>query len=114
MKTLIYTVAIGSVIGLAYWAYEENFRTQQAQDRVRDLQARIADGREALTVQRAEWAYLNRPDRLRNLTKMNFERLGLLPMTPDHFGELDQVAYPPREPIADTLAETIELSGEPQ
>ncbi|MEM9394743.1 MAG: cell division protein FtsL [Pseudomonadota bacterium] len=111
MKTLVYTVAIGSVIGVAYWAYQENFRTQQAQDRVRDLQAQIADTREALSVQLAEWAYLNRPERLRELAEMNFDRLGLLPLTPSHFGEVDQVAYPPRDPISSGLAETVELSG---
>ncbi|WP_425092492.1 cell division protein FtsL [Tropicimonas sp. S265A] len=112
MRTLVYTVAIGSVIGLAYWAYQENFRTQQALDRVRDLQAQIADTREALSVQRAEWAYLNRPERLRELAEMNFDRLGLLPLTPSHFGDVEQVAYPPRESVSTGLADTIELSGE--
>jgi hypothetical protein len=112
MKTLVYTVAVGSVVGLAYWAYQENFRTQQALDRVQALQARIADTREALSVQRAEWAYLNRPERLRDLAEMNFDRLGLLPLTPSHFGDIDQVAYPPREPVSSGLAETIELSGD--
>lgn len=114
MKTLVYSLAIGSVIGLAYWAYQENFRTQQALDRVRDLNAQIADTREALSVQGAEWAYLNRPERLRELAEMNFDRLGLLPLTPAHFGEINQVAYPPREPIAAGLADTIELSGAAQ
>lgn len=114
MKTLVYTVAIGSVIGLAYWAYQENFRTQQAQDRVRGLQAQIADTREAISVQQAEWAYLNRPERLRDLAEMNFDRLGLLPLTPAHFGDVEQVAYPPRESISTGLAETIELSGNSQ
>lgn len=114
MKTLLYSLAIFSVIGLAYWAYQENFRTQQALDRVRDLNAQIADTREALSVQNAEWAYLNRPERLRELAEMNFERLGLLPLTPAHFGDIEQVAYPPRESISTGLADTIELSGDAQ
>lgn len=114
MKTLIYTIAISSVVGVAYWAYQENYRTQQALDRVRDLQAQIGDTREAISVQQAEWAYLNRPERLRELAEMNFDRLGLLPLTPAHFGDIEQVAYPPRDAVSTGLAETIELSGEAQ
>jgi hypothetical protein len=47
---------------------------------------------------RAEWAYLNRPDRLHALTEMNFERLGLVALTPDHYALADQVGYPPPRP----------------
>ncbi|WP_424965736.1 MULTISPECIES: cell division protein FtsL [unclassified Dinoroseobacter] len=111
MRTLLYTLAIGSVVGLAYWAYEENFETQQALKRLRAVQAQIGDTREALAVQRAEWAYLNRPDRLDDLVEMNFKGLELLPLTPGHFGALDQVAYPPNPSLEGELAETIEVSA---
>ena len=99
MKTLLYTTAIAGVVTLAYWAYQENFQTKQALDRVNDLRIQIADTREALGIQRAEWAYLNRPERLQDLIEMNFDRLGLLPLTPGHFAEADQVAYPPARPV---------------
>lgn len=111
MRTLLYTLAIGSVVGLAYWAYEENFQTQQSLKRLKALQAQIGETREALSVQRAEWAYLNRPDRLRDLVEMNFQGLGLLPLTPGHFGDVEQVAYPPRPSLSGELGETIEVSS---
>jgi len=94
MKLLFYFLSAAAVIGLAYWAYEQNLMTQQALRRVRALQSDIADTREALAVQKAEWAYLNRPDRLRDLIDLNFEELQLLPMTPGHFGRIDQIPFP--------------------
>mgnify|MGYP007095980595 CR=1 FL=1 len=55
--------------------------------------------REDLGVLRAEWAYLNRPERLRQLVDLNFERLKLVPFGSDQFVDVGQVAFPaPRSP----------------
>lgn len=94
MRPVIYVLSFLAVIGLGFWAYRENYATQQALKDVAALQAEIADLREALALQRAEWAFLNRPDRLRELAALNFDRLGLLPMEPGQFGRIDEVAYP--------------------
>lgn len=94
MRVLIYMLTFAAVIGLGFWAYKENYATQQALKDVSMLNSEIADLREALSIQRAEWAYLNRPDRLRELSTINFDRLGLLPLEPEQFGMSSQVAYP--------------------
>lgn len=108
MRSVLYVLAFLSVIALGFWAYRENYATQSALREVRSLQAEIADLREALSVQRAEWAYLNRPDRLRDLATLNFDRLGLLPMEPGQFVAADQVAYPAPEIPAITAPETVQ------
>ena len=95
MRSLLLVLTGLAVIGLAFWAYRENYRTQAALTQTRQLQREIADLREALAVQRAEWAYLNRPERLRELALLNFPKLGLVPIDADRFGRIADVAYPP-------------------
>lgn len=116
MRNLLYVLTAFAVMGLAFWAYRENYRTQAEVAEARRLQAEIAELRERLGVLKAEWAYLNRPDRLRALAEINFARLGLLPMQPQQFGDVRQVSYPDLDllPVADavdTAAITAALTG---
>jgi hypothetical protein len=115
MRTVLYALSFLAVMGLAFWAYRENYATQKSLSTVEALQAEIADLRDGLAVQRAEWAYLNRPDRLRELATINFDRLGLLPFEPEQFGQPDQVAFPlpPSQFVPDVLdgIRTIDLMG---
>ncbi|MBI1418587.1 MAG: cell division protein FtsL [Limimaricola sp.] len=97
MRGLTNVLLAIAVMGLGFWAYRENYRTQQVMHEVRDLHDKIANAHERLAMLRAEWAYENRPDRLRELADMNFARLGLLPMVPESFGTVDAV---PRLPLA--------------
>ena len=98
MRSLFYVLTALAVIGLAFWAYRENYETQAALNRAETLQREISNARQRLRVLNAEWAYLNRPDRLRELAEINFDKLGLLPLRPEQFGQIDQVAYPQPEP----------------
>ena len=94
MRMLLYLSAALAVVGLAFWAYQENYRTIDALAEVRVLQRDIAEARDTLGILRGEWAYLNRPERLRDLAEINFDLLGLLPMEPQRFGRVDQISYP--------------------
>ena len=107
MRTVMYILTTIAVVGLAFWAYRENYATQQALSDADRLHANIRAAHARLAVLRAEWAFQNRPDRLRDLADLNFDRLGLLPLHPGQFGQVDQVAYPqpPSEllPITDPV-----------
>ncbi|WP_099827593.1 cell division protein FtsL [Oceaniglobus indicus] len=111
MKSILYILSAMAVMGLAFWAYQENYKTQQSLRVVERLQGEIGKRREAIAILRAEWAYLNRPDRLRDLAGLNFERLGLLPLTPEQFARVDQIAFPVRAVPFD-LQGTVLTSGE--
>lgn len=105
MRTLLYLATALCVMGHAFWAYHVNYATQDRQGELRALKNEIASLQEGLSVLRAEWAYQNRPDRLRELVNMNFTELQLLPLAPEQFGAVGQVAYPsPDAPAAETAA----------
>lgn len=108
MKALLSVFAALAVMALAFWAYHENYATKAALDDVARLEREIADQREALAVLNAEWAYLNRPDRLRDLVELNFDRLRLLPMLPEHFGTVSDIPYPVPE-IIQNMSEAVEV-----
>lgn len=94
MKGLIYVGLALVVMGLGFWAYRENYATQASLGDVRALNAEIASAEARLDRLAAEWAYLNRPDRLRDLAELNFGRLELLAMRPEAFASIDDVPMP--------------------
>lgn len=94
MRSILFVLAGLMVMGLAFWSYQENYKTRDVISEVRSLHGQIGSNHERLRMLRAEWAYLNRPDRLSDLAELNFERLGLLPLMPNAFGRVDQVIYP--------------------
>jgi hypothetical protein len=112
MRTLLFVLPGLAIMALAFWAYSENYETQQSLSDMRDLQARIGTERETLAILKAEWAYLNRPERLRDLVDLNFERLALLPLAPHHFAGVEQIPYPrPAEFAIDPVTGATTLSG---
>ena len=67
MRSLFYIVTALGLIGLAFWAYHENFLTQRMLTKTEQLQTEIGQSRAKLRVWRARWGYLNGPQRLRDL-----------------------------------------------
>lgn len=99
MRSFFILCMVFSVVGFGYWAYQENIKTQAAIARTEALQDEIGAARSRLSILRAEWAYLNRPERLQDLAHLSYDRLGLLPLASSHFGTVEAVAFPPTENI---------------
>ena len=76
---------IGSTFALGFWAYKINYDSRAADQRVKELEKSILSANKNLKILNAEWAHLNRPDRLRKLTEYYFSELRLTPINPDDF-----------------------------
>ena len=63
MRPVFVILAFLTVLASGFWAYKENYATKQTLREANDLNRQILRLREAIAVQRADWAYLNRPDR---------------------------------------------------
>ena len=70
--------AIAALFGAALLHTSQ--RVQHAEDVLRDVEAEVARELETMRMLRAEWEYLNRPERLERLAT---EFLDLVPPTPD-------------------------------
>lgn len=116
MRGFLNFVAAIMVMGLAYWAYSENYKTQDALRQATNLQRLIGAERERLSVLEAEWAYLNRPERLSDLASLNFERLQLMPIMPEQFGLVSDVvpARPDGGIISGDLTGAVAVSSSGQ
>ncbi len=93
MRSFIYSITFASLVGLAFWAYQENIKTKNVIAHTEKLQKKIGMTRARLSILRAEWAYLNRPDRLTELVDLNFSRLHLVPLRATNFLEVDEINF---------------------
>ena len=112
MRSAIVILSFLSMLASGFWAYRENYATKEALREASRLGSEISRLQEAITVQRAEWAYLNRPDRLAELAAANFDRLGLLPMLPEQFAETRQLPEPAPAELTGGLEGVASVSAE--
>lgn len=94
MRVLVYVLGVLLVVTAAFASYRTSYQTQDLVESTQKLRREIHAEREALAVLRAEWAYLNAPERLASLAARHQAALGLGPMTAERFGMLAEVAPP--------------------
>lgn len=98
------------VLGIAAGVYYGKYTVEQMQQDNKSLRAAIAKEEEAIAILRAEWSYLNRPARLKELSS---EFLNLQPI---EAGQIVRMAsLPPRLPDLDLLSRyTALMPGAPR
>ena len=79
-------------IGAAIAAFVVKYEVRDLEDQLAALEHDLVQSQETIHVLKAEWSYLNRPDRLAELAN---RYLDLVPMGPAHMSTLIEVPYRP-------------------
>jgi cell division protein FtsL len=106
MIKLFHVVAIGALISSAAYAYTIKYETLYQTGQLSKINQKAQKEREAIAVLRAEWAHLNRPERLQVLADRH---LDLKPLDITQVARFQDV--PARGPKADRIGEKLEALG---
>jgi cell division protein FtsL len=88
-RATLFCICLAVAVG--FGLFHVKYKVQALEEELARLNSQIVHEQEQLHVLRAEWAYLNRPERLEDL---NSRFLGLAPVTPAQLGRLSDL--PPR------------------
>lgn len=106
MIKLLHVIAIGALVSSALYAYSIKYETTLEAEQLQKLKAKAQRERDAIAVLKAEWQFLNRPDRLQALSDRH---LDLQPLAIDQIVRLSDI--PNRGPKVDSIGRKLEDLG---
>jgi len=96
LSTLLWMLVI---VAAAFMVYMAKYQVQSVKTQVADTARELEHEKEALHVVAAEWAYLNRPDRLQQLAE---KYLSSSDLTVDRVAEIEAIPFPAQMQAAAT------------
>lgn len=108
---LVDVVCFALIVAASYGLYMVKWQVHDLKRQNMMAEAQIAEQTEALHILDAEWAYLNRPDRLRNLTE---KYLALEPEAGQQMVDITRLMEVPeavQTAEADSLIEGVHLTS---
>lgn len=106
MIKLLHVIAIGALVSSALYAYSIKYETTLQAEQLQKLKAKAQRERDAIAVLKAEWQFLNRPERLQALAD---KHLDLQPLTTASIVRLSDI--PNRGPKVDSIGRKLEDLG---
>jgi cell division protein FtsL len=106
MIKLLHVIAIGALVSSAVYAYTIKYETTLAAEHLQKLKTQTQRERDAIAVLKAEWQYLNRPDRLQVLADRH---LDLQPFSVTQVVRVSDI--PTRGPKVDAIGRKLEDLG---
>lgn len=108
MRILIYITGIAAFLILAGMSYSQNYATRDVLAEIDTLRDTIKAKQKQLRALEDEWAYLNRPERIKALAVVTYPHIMLmrqLPGPPQDFNDIpflpDPQDYDPSQEILD-------------
>ena len=84
-----------SLLALVLALYLIENQVQRLERELATLDGELLANRQAIQVLKAEWSYLNRPERLQALAARHVEAIALAPVSPDQIVEFDDLPARP-------------------
>lgn len=106
MIKLLHIIAIGALVSSALYAYSIKYETTLQAEQLQKLKSKAQREREAIAVLKAEWQFLNRPERLQALAD---KHLDLQPLQTAQIVRLSDI--PNRGPKVDSIGRKLEDLG---
>nr|WP_321456323.1 hypothetical protein [uncultured Cohaesibacter sp.] len=91
MSRLINFLLLFAVLVGAFWLFQVKHQAKEEGEKIAALQEQIKDEEDALLLLKAEWSYLNRPQRIQKLAEEYQDTLGLKTIEPYQIGDLKDV-----------------------
>ena len=96
------------IVVASFMLYNVKYKVQSLKAQIEETSKEIAQEKEALRVVSAEWAYLNRPERLKSLAD---KYLAGKAVTVDQVAEIEAIAFRERD-VASVDAEGADLDSD--
>ena len=81
MRIALLTILFIFCVISAIWAYQMNYETRAKKKQILEVTKKINSTLNRIELLRAEWAFLNSPERLSRLVDENFLNLNLIPIS---------------------------------
>lgn len=108
MRRSLTLAALAMLVATASGLYLVEHEVQGLERRLNRLNADLLTSQQAIQVLKAEWSYLNQPDRLQELATRYAERLRLAPLDPAQvttgFADLPPREQPPSDDVGSPTA----------
>ena len=106
MIKLLHVVAIGALVSSALYAYTIKYETTLEAEQLQKIRMKAHRERDAIAVLKAEWQYLNRPDRIQALADRHLD------LQPFSVTQVVRIAdIPNRGPKVDAIGRKLEDLG---